>query len=193
MNRKSNYVLKLVAVGLMSALVCAASYLQIKIQTPVGVTRIHFGNIMCVLSGLLFGSVTGGLSAGIGSGLYDLFDPLYIASAPFTFAFKFCIGFFAGLISHPKGEMTQKRQLLRDIVGGVVGSLGYVILYVGKSFVEAYFFERVEWQTALISVGMKAATSTINAVLAVVIAVPLAQILRRALSPAWKHLAPQEK
>ncbi len=193
MNQKSNYAWRLVAIGLMSAVVFVLSLPQIKLMTPVGVTRFHFGNAMCVLSGLLFGSVTGGLSAGIGSALYDLFDPVYIASAPFTFAFKFCIGFFAGLISHPKGEMTRKRQLLGDIVGGVVGSLSYVILYVGKSFVEAYFFERVEWQTTLISVGMKAATSTVNAVLAVVIAVPLAQILRPALSPALKRLAPQEK
>ena len=37
-----------------------------------------------------------GLAAGIGSALYDVLDPVYITSAPFTFVFKFLMAWVAG-------------------------------------------------------------------------------------------------
>lgn len=77
-------------IGVMAAIVFVSNYIQIKI--PVGVndmTRIHVANAFCLLAGIVLGPVQGGLAAGIGSALYDVLDPVYITSAPFTFVFKF--------------------------------------------------------------------------------------------------------
>ena len=82
-------VRELSLVGIMAAMVYVTSaYLQIPIPTAIGATRLHMGNVMCLLSGLLLGPLWGGLAAGIGSMFFDLLNPAYIASAPFTFAFK---------------------------------------------------------------------------------------------------------
>ena len=66
-------------VGLMAAMVYVTSaFLQIPIPTAIGNTRLHMGNVMCQLSGLLLGPVLGGLAAGIGSAFFDLTNPAYI-------------------------------------------------------------------------------------------------------------------
>ena len=72
----------IIIVGLMAALVYVGNYLQIKIPNGALVTRIHLGNSMCLLAGLLFGRLKGGLASGTGAGLYVLFGPVYIVSAP---------------------------------------------------------------------------------------------------------------
>ena len=52
-------------VGIMAALVYVTSaFLQINIPTAIGSTRLHMGNVMCLLSGLLLGPLSGGLAAG---------------------------------------------------------------------------------------------------------------------------------
>ena len=58
---KNKKLATIVAVGLMAALVFVGNYLQIKIPNGVLITRIHFGNSMCILAGLLFGALPGGL------------------------------------------------------------------------------------------------------------------------------------
>ncbi len=94
--RRETRVRSLVAVGILSALVFVFSWVQV----PFGdVARIHLGNGFCALAGLLFGPVTGGLASGIGSMLFDLTDPVYIAESPITFVTKFAIGFVAGCIA----------------------------------------------------------------------------------------------
>ena len=55
-------------IGIMAAAVYVASaFLQIPIPTAIGSTRLHMGNVMCLLSGMLLGAVPGGLAAGTGS------------------------------------------------------------------------------------------------------------------------------
>lgn len=70
------------AIGLMAAVVFVATNFKIYIPTAIGKTMIHFGNIFCLLSGLLLGGVRGGLAAGIGSAFFDVMDPLFVSSAP---------------------------------------------------------------------------------------------------------------
>ena len=81
--------LKLAMTALMAAMVFLFSYISIPIPNPLLVTRVHLGNVMCLLSGLMLGGPLGGAAAGVGSFLFDLFDPVYITSAPFTLVFKF--------------------------------------------------------------------------------------------------------
>lgn len=169
--RKTLY--RIIIVGLMAALVYAGNYLQIKIPNGVLVTRIHLGNSMCLLAGLLFGALNGGLASGIGAGLYDLFDPVYIVSAPYTFISKFAMGMTAGLLR-------TNNEKKRVIIAAIVGQVTYIVLYLLKTYVTIIILGGTS-QAAWAAVGTNAITSTVNAILAVVIAVPLYFMLRAAL------------
>jgi uncharacterized membrane protein len=164
---------RIIITGLMAALVYAGNYLQIKIPNGVLVTRIHLGNSMCLLAGLLFGGLTGGLASGIGAGLYDLFDPVYIVSAPYTFISKFAMGMTAGLL-----RKTNEKK--RVIISAIAGQAVYIALYLLKSYFTIIILGGTS-QAAWAAVGTNAITSTVNAVIAVIISVPLYFLLRNAL------------
>ena len=98
---KKNKVRELAFIGVMAALVfVTTNFLSIKIPVGAGMTQIHMGNVMCILSGLLFGPVAGGLASGIGSMFVDLLNPAWAPEFWITFIMKFVMGFVAGLISH---------------------------------------------------------------------------------------------
>lgn len=170
-NRRRLY--GIVAVGLMSALVYIGNYMQIPLNDDM---RLHLGNSMCLLAGLLFGGMTGGLSSGIGGFLFDLFDPRYITSAPMTFINKFVMGWTAGKIS----RSGIKSEFARTLTAAIFGQLTYIILYPGKSFIEQLILGNPV-KTAVSVMLEKAGTACINGVMAVIIAVPLAIALRKAL------------
>ncbi len=171
-------VYRIVAVGLMAALAYVGNYLQIKIPNGVLVTRIHFGNSMCLLAGLLFGPISGGLASGIGAGLYDLLDPVYIVSAPYTFISKFAMGFVAGLIN--RHAMVKEKEKLNTILAAVIGQLVYIFLYLLKSYLTIIILGGTS-EAAWSAVGLNAITSSVNAVIAVVVSVPLYYMLKAAL------------
>ena len=164
-------------IGLMAALVFVTSkFLQIPIPTAIDNTRLHMGNVMCLLSGLLLGGIPGGLAAGIGSVIFDLLDPQYITSAPFTFLFKFCMAWICGLIAHHGGQFRKGRAA----IGAITGALSYVVLYLLKTYIENKILG-YELETILITLSQKGITSLANAVIAAAISIPLAISLRPAL------------
>lgn len=180
MNReKNNTVYSITLVGLMAAMCFVATFLRIDIPTPMGKTMLHLGNVMCLLSGLVLGPVKGGLAAGLGSGFFDLFDPAYIAGAPFTFAFKFCMAFVCGAISHKKLDSRPRR-----IAGAVLGSLSYVVLYVGKNVAEGLWFYRQPFKTVLTVAATKLSVSLTNGLIAVVVSLLLFGVMRPILKKA---------
>lgn len=167
---------KTVIVGLMSALVWWGNYFQFKIPNGGLITRIHLGNSMCVLAGLLFGRTIGGLASGIGAGLFDLLDPVFVVSAPYTFFSKFAMGFAAGHFKRSGEESKTK-----VIIASVIGQLVYIVLYLFKT----YLSQRLLGEPVSVSLtktGVNAITSSVNGVLSVVIAVPLYFALSKALS-----------
>jgi uncharacterized membrane protein len=166
-------------IGVLTALVFAASWISINIPTPINSTRIHLGNVMCLLSGLILGPIPGGIAAGLGSMFFDFTNPLYISSAPFTLVFKFLMAFVCGKVARVNGA--EACHTGQNILAAFLGQFTYVVLYLGKGFAEDYFFLRAELETVLIDVGTKAVTSGINGVIAVIVAVPLAAALRVAL------------
>ena len=116
-NRKMTYAI--VAVALFAALVFVGSVIQVPVPAAFGMTRIHLGNIFCLLSGFLLGPVSGGLAAGIGSGLYDIIIYGDMLSAPFTLVFKGLLAGVCGLVAyagHNKGE-NHKRNIIAGICG----------------------------------------------------------------------------
>lgn len=172
---KNKTLYNIIAVGLMAALVYVGNYLQIPIPNGVLVTRIHFGNSMCLLAGLLFGGMSGGLASGIGAGLYDLFTPAYIVSAPFTFINKFAMGFTAGYLKR-KGKSEKQSVIAAAITGQVV----YIVLYLIKSYFTIIIIGGTS-EAAWTAVGTNAITSSVNALIAVAVSVPLYFALSKAL------------
>jgi uncharacterized membrane protein len=167
-------------IGLMAALVYAVSAIpSFPIPLPIGETRIHPGNAICLLSGMLLGPFAGGMAAGIGSMFFDLTNPAYIASAPFTLVFKFMMAFVCAWIV--RGG---KEKVWSLIVGAVVGAATYMALYLGKGFVENYFVLQQPLEASLIILGTKAMASSVNAVLAVVLSVPLHLLMKPLLKRA---------
>lgn len=179
MQSKKFSMYDVIGVGFMAALVFAASQISIAIPSILGITRIHLGNAFCLLAGFLLGGVRGGLAAGLGSMLYDFTNPAYISSAPITFINKFMMGYVCGLISY--SGKAQGKIFKKNIIAGIAGALTYVFLYLSKTFISDVFFLRAEMETALIDISTKAPVSLTNAAIAVIISVPAATILSKAL------------
>lgn len=196
MNRSSNAIYRTAAIGVLSAMVFAANFLSI----PIGdITRIHFGNVFCVLSGLLLGPISGGLCAGLGGFFYDLFNPLYAAEAPITFAMKFVLGALVGVIAHSGKSYGTNRT--KNIIGAVVGSLGYVVVYLFKNFINEFYFLRNPIETVTTKLIIKGTSSIVNGMTAVIVALILLPIFSRAMKtsgiyqklfPTHVENAPQE-
>ena len=182
----------IIGVGFMAALVFVGSMISIPIPTVLDVSRIHLSNIFCLLAGFMLGGLKGGLAAGLGSALYDLTNPKYIASAPITFINKFMMAFVCGCIaggilrSYASTAKTDEKgkRTVRLIIAAAAGALTYVALYLSKGFIEDVFFLRTEVATALIDLQVKAVTSLFNAVIATVASVPLAVALKSGLRRA---------
>ena len=178
---KNSKILRICFVGIMAALVFTASYMRIVIPLMVADRNaaIHFGNIFCVISGLLLGPVYGGLAAGIGSAIFDLTNPLYIADAPFTLVFKFMIAFVCGKIAYSNNR--EAADVRFNIIGASAGSLTYIVLYLARGLFNDLVFLSLQPAPALVMMGQKALASTFNAVLAVAVATPVFFVLKKAL------------
>lgn len=153
----------------------------LRIPIPMGIggkTQIHLGNSMCILAGLLFGGVPGGLAAGIGTAIVDLTDPRWAPEFWVSFINKFAMGFAAGTIAH-----MGKKSLPRDIVAATVGAFTYVALYVFKSYIQQLMLGSASEAIKGVLVT-KFMTSVTNAIIAIVISVILYKLLDPALKKA---------
>jgi len=178
---KKSSVRKLAVTGVLAALVFAASWLRV----PPGGTAfvIHLGNVMCILSGLLLGGFFGGCAAGIGSFLFDLSNPAYIASAPFTLAFKFLMAYVTGRLAYAGGKSGES--LRRNTAAGAAGAAAYIALYLTKRWFYDYrLLEGLSTGPALVKLAANASSSVINAAIAVAVAVPLHRAIKAALNRA---------
>lgn len=172
--------------GLMTALCFVSNYLQIQIPAIGSLkTRIHFGNVFCLLSGLLLGGLNGGLAAGLGAFLFDLLDPQFISGAPITFVFKFAMAAVCAAVAYHGGRKGKNNRW--NLIGAVCGSLTYSVLYLAKNFITDLWIQRLEMNVVMINLWTKMGTTLVNGLLAVVIAVPLCAALRKALDSA--HLS----
>ncbi len=127
--RNSNALItRIVFTGVMAAIICVITTFRI----PLGQSKVHFANSMCLLSGLLLGPVWGGTAAGLGSALYDLsFYNEGIINLLITFVSKFAMAWICGKLYNGAGE--KKVDSLRLVLACVAGALCYVALYMLKS------------------------------------------------------------
>lgn len=179
MTAKENKTIYMVVLSaVFAAMVFVGSIISIPVPAAFGMTRIHLGNIFCLLSGFILGPVAGGLAAGIGSGLYDIIIYGDILSAPFTLVFKGLMAVVCGLVAYAGHNLGDNHKL--NVAAGVSGSVTYIILYLGKSFAEGLLIGSA-MGTVLTALATKLVTSSINAVIAVAVSVPLCAAVRLAL------------
>ena len=181
---------KIVIAALLAALTVAGSALRIKVPADiVGTSAFHLGNIMCSLSGILLGPWLGGLAAGLGSAIYDMFDPVYISECWLTFLMKGAYGLVAGLIAWNGGKKPWdaccKRGYVKAFFATTAGALTYAGLYLAKSyFYSGIFLHGLTPDAALVNVIGKLPATTFNAVVAMIGAPVLATAISKALAKA---------
>ena len=179
----SNVITKIVFSGVMAAIICVVTMFRI----PLGQSKVHFANSMCLLSGLLLGPVWGGTAAGLGSAIYDVvlggysfFDALITFVSKFAMAWVTGILFKAWVTRH--GEKSWKETLLPLVIACVIGALTYVALYMLKTWIFKLYVEPVPVETIPTVMVAKLIPSLINAAFAVV----TAPIFFHAVRPALK-------
>lgn len=175
-------IYQLSVIGLMSAMVFVATNFRIEIPTPLGKTMLHLGNVMCLLSGLLFGGTIGGLAAGFGSAIFDLFDPAFAPEFWITFIMKFAMGYLAGRISHIKGYEGNNKKL--NIIAAIIGSATYVILYISKTIILQFFVLESNWEAVAAVASTKFIVSSVNGIIAVIASLALLISIKPALKAA---------
>lgn len=170
---------KIAMVAMMAALTVAGSALRIKVPASVvGTSAFHLGNILCALSGILLGPTLGGLAAGLGSAIYDMFDPMYIAESWLTFLMKGAYGVAAGLVAW-SGK--KKWGYGKAAAGTTVGAVLYAVLYLGKTYLKGVYVKGLTSAASLLALTEKILPTTFNAVVAIIFAPILAVAIRKAL------------
>lgn len=178
---------KIVLAALMAALTVVGSYIRVKVPVDIGgPAAFHLGNIMCALSGLLLGPGLGGLAAGLGSALYDIFlDPTYFSECWLTFLMKGSYGLMAGLVAWAGNKHWG---YVKALLASFSGAVTYALLYLGKTYCKAVFIQGVTHSAGLIAVAGKLPATTFNAAVAVIFAPILGIAIRKALDQNHLHL-----
>ena len=180
MSNQRKTLQKTVFVGMMAAVIFVLTmFVRIEIPTPTGYTNLKIANGFCLAAGMLFGGVYGGLAAGVGSMLFDIFDPKYISSAPFTFVFFFLMAFICGIISHSGGK--KGTSMPRNLIAAVCGAVSYWILYISKSVI-TLMLAGSEFVPAVVATIPKMITGGINVVTGVVVASIIIIPLQKAIN-----------
>lgn len=171
---------RIVFAALMAALTCVGSALRITIPLDIaGTSSFHLGNIFCALSGILLGPWVGGMAAGLGSAIYDMFNPIYISEAWMTFLMKGAYGLAAGLVSWAG---SRKPGYLRSLVATLAGAVVYAVLYLAKSyFYGGLLIGGLTPDAAWLTVLGKLPATIFNAVVALIFAPILAVAIYKAL------------
>ena len=182
---KNHMAQKIALTGLMAALSYVVfTFLQIKIFLPGGdATSIHLGNAVCVLGALLLGGVYGGIGGAIGMTIGDLLDPVYVVYAPKTFILKLCIGLITGLIAHRIGKISEETDHKRVLLWSSLAAAGGLLFNVIFDPLARYFYKLLILgkPAAEITLVWNVASTSINAVISLIVSVAVYMALRPAM------------
>ncbi len=179
---------RLAQAGLLAAL-CYIGFTFLKIDIPVGPdkTAFHFGNVFCVLAALLLGGYWGGLAGAVGMTIADL-TTSYVTSAPKTFLLKLCIGLIVGLVAHRifKLDRDHSRKYVMGVT--VLSCFCGMLFNVIADPLVGYFYKMyllgLPQDLASTLAKWSSLTTSVNAVIAVIVASLLYLVLRPALKKA---------
>ncbi|NLX83869.1 MAG: ECF transporter S component [Clostridiales bacterium] len=174
---RTNQTIRLALAGMMVAVVMVSNYISI----PTAFSRLHVANAICLLSGMLFGGLQGGIIAGLGSALFDLTYPAYAAEAWITFITKGTMALVCGLIVSSNWGKAQGRRGL--VLGALVGAVTYIALYLSKNYIMLRWVRAVPENTIAPMLISKLTSSLVNGLFAVIVA----PILFTALLPALRR------
>ena len=177
----------------MAALFAALCYIGFtfcKIDIPVGMekTAFHLGNVFCVLAALFLGGFWGGMSGAIGMTIADL-TTSYVTSAPKTFLLKLGIGLIAGTIAHKFFHLSQNKARKVPLpVATALSCIGGMAFNIVADPLVGYFYKLyvlgVPQDAATIWAKIGAVTTSVNALVAVIVATILYLAARPALEKA---------
>ena len=142
-------------------------------------------NVFCVLAALLIGGTWGGLAGAVGMTISDL-TTAYVTSAPKTFILKLCIGLIVGFVAHKLFKISKEHSAKYITVATIVSSICGMAFNIVADPVVGYFYKTYllgvpqDLAKALAKIG--AITTTVNAIIAVIVA----SILYIALRPVMK-------
>lgn len=185
--RKPADVRTLSMAALFAAL-CYIGFSYCKIDIPVGMekTAFHLGNVFCVLAALFLGGFWGGMAGAVGMTIADL-TTAYVTSAPKTFLLKLCIGLITGFVAHKIFKLSrdkEDRKVPLTAATAISCAAGMIFNVVADPLV-GYFYKMyvlgVPQKAASIWAKWGAATTAVNAVVAVVAATVLYIALRSAM------------
>ena len=186
---KNERTAKLAMAALFAAL-CYIGFSFCRIDIPVGTekTAFHLGNVFCVLAALFIGGFWGGMAGAVGMTIADLTTG-YVTSAPKTFLLKLCIGLVTGLIAHKVFHISRdKNRKVPLPVATVLSCAAGMAFNVVADPVVGYFYKMyilgVPQEAASIWAKIGAVTTTVNAVVAVIVATVFYLALRPALTKA---------
>lgn len=177
---------KIVIAGLLAALTAVGSAIRITMPLDIaGTTSFHLGNIFCALCGILLGPWLGGVTAGLGSAIYDMLNPLYISEAWITFLMKGAYGLAAGLVIRA-GK--QNWGYVKALLASITGALTYAALYLAKSyFYSGLLLHGLTPDAAALTVVGKLPATAFNAAVAIIAAPLLATAIQKVLEKS--HLS----
>lgn len=172
----------------MFAALCYIGFTFFKIDIAVGTekTAFHLGNVFCVLAALFIGGFWGGMAGAVGMTIADL-TTAYVTSSPKTFLLKLCIGLIVGAVAHKVFKITDESHSKRyTTVATVLSCTAGMAFNVVADPLVGYFYKMyimgIPQKAADAWAKMGAATTLVNAVIAVI----AASILYAALRPALK-------
>ena len=170
---------KIVFIAILAALVFVVTFFRF----PLLGSKVHLANAICLLSGLLMGPAAGGLAAGLGSMLYDVFFyPSDLITYLITFITKFAMAWVCGMIAFKADKEAKNHGW--NVAACVIGAWTYVALYMLKTFVYQKFVYGYPGDTVWAALLSKFPASAINAAVAMIVAPILYTALRPALQKA---------
>ena len=173
---KKTEAANLAFMGMMIALVFVSNYISI----PTGYSRLHAANAVCLLAGMLFGGVRGGIIAGLGSAIFDLTFPAYAPEFWITFINKGAMALACGLIVNDRESKLKPH--VRAVLGAAAGAVLYISLYMIKSYAWARWVAPIPADTIPVTLAGKLTSSSVNGLFAIAVA----PLLYAALFPALK-------
>ncbi len=165
---KHEYIIKLCAAAMFTALICVAT-MVIQIPVPLG-GFVNFGDSFIIICSWVLGPVYGFAAGGIGSALADIFSG-YAVYAPCTFAVKGLIGVTSALVAH---AVISRKESLRTVAHLTAAAAAELVMAAGYYLYDALFM----------GLGFEAAVATLlpnmmQAVAGIVFSFVIAEVIRR--------------
>ncbi|MDY6094131.1 MAG: ECF transporter S component [Candidatus Enteromonas sp.] len=115
---------KMLLRSIQIALFTALTFVGTMVSIPLGASKVHLGNFVCLLAGILCGPWVGAIAGSFGMGINDIFFGYPYTTYLRTFILKFLMGFIVGWLF---------RFLLKK------NAKGNALLFSGLGFAAALF------------------------------------------------------